>query len=155
WTVTMSKELPSSQTLWNPTPSRVQDETRVMEKAHEKLREAFRSCRGILDELAQRPIRERHEKLEERIQDILRKMGEALYEVSIDYRETEKIGQRHISNCEFYFWPGYDSILVEKPVRRITLQEKYVVDGEFHPISAGIGFPLEQYKVTTPSLASL
>ena len=77
------------------------------------LKEGADACRRVLQELGKLELEDRLRTFDKVFQEVLKRMGKALYEASLLVSEEGAGG--------LYFWPGYDSILKPLEDSRITL----------------------------------
>jgi hypothetical protein len=92
----------------------------------ERMREGTRACRDILKDLYLTPIERRIDRFQVEFDGILRIMGRILFEATEPF--LQKQWKRH--NLNFYFWPGYVSILADEESSRITLSQGSVSCGQ-------------------------
>src|SRR5687768_6250397 len=89
----------------------------------EKMREGTNSCRKILERLNEKSPEEREEVFDEEFKKVLADMGKTLFDVISFLNEIGRIpsGNKN-QDLNFYFWPGYDSILKREENKRVTLE---------------------------------
>jgi hypothetical protein len=99
-------------------------------RARRILRKGGDDCKDELQVLTGLPFADRRRRFNASFKRIFEKMGESLYQAA-------RLFVNPADSLEFYFWPGYDSILEKGQAKRITLT---VVDGIAN-ISCGIALP--------------
>lgn len=103
-----------------------------------------KACWAKLETLADKSDDERMEKLRDTLLDILDTMAQYLFVVSrVPEMHRETGGPTPVGSADFYFWPGYDSIIL--PERRVM----HLKDWGPARIAVGMGFDLTGFDLAS------
>ncbi len=91
-------------------------------------------CHRILKNLAKLPLEFRFDKYESYFSKILDNMGKTLLDAVLPHIKFDDS-----QDFNFYYWPGYDSILRSVEQKRFTLEDK--------GISCGVGYQVKSSKL--------